>query len=54
MKTIRLEIKTHVERMAVLSALSDNGYKAYVKQDTAYTPTKVFVYVEVEDCEVKE
>lgn len=53
MKKIKLEIKDHSDRMAVLEALQSNGYEVTIKRDTAYIPPKMFVVVKVRESEVE-
>lgn len=54
MKIVRFEIKDHSDRMNVLRALIDNGYDARIEIDTSYMPTKVFIYIAVDEDEVRE
>ena len=54
MKIIRFEIKDHSDRMGMILALQSNGYNYKIERDTSYEPPKIFVLVEVEDCEVRE
>ena len=54
MKTVRFELKDHVDRMGMITALQDSKYESWVETDTKYMPPKVFIYVKVEDYEVSE
>lgn len=54
MKRIKLEIKSHEDRMKIYEVLSKNGYSVDVKTETRYVKPKVFVCVDVKDYEVEE
>lgn len=49
MKKIKLEIKDHSDRMAMLEALQSNGYDATIKRDTAYMPPKTFIVFKIKE-----
>lgn len=49
MKEIKFEIKNHSDRMAMIQVLRNNGYETYIKSDTSYMPTKMFVVVYVKE-----
>lgn len=53
MKTIRLLIKDHSDRMAMLEALQDNGYNAWIETHTEYLPeTRTYVCFDVPENEI--
>lgn len=54
MKTIKLWISDHADRMNMLDALQGNDYDATITIDTAYMPPRPFVVVKVDDWEVEE
>jgi len=54
MKKVVFTINNHVDRVALLEALTENGYEVNIKKRTEYMPPKVTVEVYVEDHEVEE
>lgn len=54
MKRVRLEVKTHEDRMKIYEVLSKNGYSVDIKTETKYMKPRVFVTIDVEDYEVQE
>ena len=53
MKKIKLEIKDHSDRMAMLEALQSNGYDATIKRDTAYMPPKTFIVFKIKESDIE-
>lgn len=53
MKKIKLEIKDHFDRMAMLEALQSNEYDVIIKRDTAYMPPKTFVVFKIKESDIE-
>ena len=54
MKKVVFTVNNHVDRMALLEALIENGYDVNIKKRTDYLLPKMTVEVYVEDNEVEE
>ena len=54
MKQVTFTIKDHKDRMAIVEALTNQGYKVTVKVLTEYVPSRYVIKVRVGDNEVEE
>lgn len=54
MKRVRLEVKTHEDRMKIYEVLTKNGYSVDIKTETKYLKPRVYVVIDVEDREIEE
>lgn len=54
MKKVVFTINNHADRMALVEALTENGYEVNIKKRTEYILPKMTVEVYVEDYDVEE